>query len=130
MVAVTSSVTWFNVESQLSELEKADLELLAVCETFPLRSDAAHDLRFASIRAAALRYAAELLDSNVVNDTTKSPEFDRLLAAAYQSSAQHLEADKGRFESEGETDGYETAVTMLEEYRDGAVRRGNRMVRS
>ena len=78
----------------------------------------------------AVAFAAELLDSNVVNDTSKSPEFDRLLAAAYQASAQHLEADKGRFESEGEIDGYETAVTMLEEYRDGAVRRGNRMVRS
>ena len=118
-----TSLTWTAAAERLSPLDRSRIELYAHAEAL---TPAAQE----ALERFAVAFAAELLDSNVVNDTSKSPEFERLLAAAYQTSAQHLEADKGRFESEGEIDGYETAVTMLEEYRDGAARRGNQMVRS
>ena len=128
-MAATGSLTWSAVEPQLSDLESAELDLLALVGCFGEAGQVSQE-RIDAICTTAVRFAAELLDSTVVSGASKSPEFDRLLAAAYQVAAQHLEADKGRFESEGEIDGYETAVTMLEEYRDGAARRGNRMVRS
>ena len=118
-----TSLTWTAAAERLTPLDRARIELYAHAEALTPAAQDALD-RF------AVAFAAELLDSTVVSGATMTPEYERLCAAAYQSSAQHLEADKGRFESEGEIDGYETAVTMLEEYRDGAVRRGNRMVRS